>query len=63
MKETFGHGLRGEGEVQVGDRRERLQVGEWALIPAGEPLCYQLSEQWSEQLNETLNRIYSPGRG
>ena len=36
--------LGGEGEVQVGDRRERLQVGEWALIPAGEPLCYRLSE-------------------
>ena len=28
----------------MGDRRERLQVGEWALIPAGEPLCYRLSE-------------------
>ncbi|MGY4043027.1 AraC family transcriptional regulator [Aeromonas hydrophila] len=40
--------LGGEGEVQVGDRRERLQVGEWALIPAGEPLCYQLSEQVNE---------------
>ncbi|MFN4323856.1 AraC family transcriptional regulator [Aeromonas media] len=36
--------LGGEGEVLVGDRRERLQVGEWALIPAGEPLCYRLSE-------------------
>ncbi|QJT28533.1 AraC family transcriptional regulator [Aeromonas media] len=36
--------LGGEGEVQVGDRRERLQVGEWALIPAGEPLCYRLPE-------------------
>ncbi|MCO4202046.1 AraC family transcriptional regulator [Aeromonas hydrophila] len=44
--------LGGEGEVQVGDRRERLQVGEWALIPAGEPLCYQLSDQLSQQLNE-----------
>lgn len=40
--------LGGEGEVQVGDRRERLQVGEWALIPAGEPLCYQLGEQVNE---------------
>ncbi len=46
--------LGGEGEVQVGDRRERLQVGEWALIPAGEPLCYQLGEQLSEQVNEPL---------
>lgn len=47
--------LGGEGEVQVGDRRERLQVGEWALIPAGEPLCYRLPEtQWPEmQLAET----------
>ncbi|HDX8384167.1 AraC family transcriptional regulator [Aeromonas hydrophila] len=45
----------GEGEVQVGDRRERLQVGEWALIPAGEPLCYQLNEQLSEQLSEQVN--------
>ncbi|MGL6618828.1 AraC family transcriptional regulator [Aeromonas hydrophila] len=44
--------LGGEGEVQVGDRRERLQVGEWALIPAGEPLCYQLGEQPSEQVNK-----------
>ncbi|MGT4071230.1 UNVERIFIED_CONTAM: helix-turn-helix domain-containing protein [Aeromonas hydrophila] len=47
--------LGGEGEVQVGDRRERLQVGEWALIPAGEPLCYQLGEQLSEQLSERVN--------
>lgn len=47
--------LGGEGEVQVGDRRERLQVGEWALIPAGEPLCYQLGEQLSEQLSEQVN--------
>jgi AraC-like DNA-binding protein len=47
--------LGGEGEVQVGDRRERLQVGEWALIPAGELLCYQLGEQPSEQVNEPLN--------
>ena len=47
--------LGGEGEVQVGDRRERLQVGEWALIPAGEPLCYQLREQLSEQLSEQVN--------
>ncbi|HAU4895031.1 TPA: helix-turn-helix transcriptional regulator [Aeromonas hydrophila] len=47
--------LGGEGEVQVGDHRERLQVGEWALIPAGEPLCYQLSEQLSEQVNEQVN--------
>lgn len=47
--------LGGEGEVQVGDRRERLQVGEWVLIPAGEPLCYQLSEQLSEQVSEQVN--------
>ncbi|MGN5107104.1 AraC family transcriptional regulator [Aeromonas hydrophila] len=47
--------LGGEGEVQVGDRREWLQVGEWALIPAGEPLCYQLREQLSEQLSEQVN--------
>ncbi|MBS4674049.1 helix-turn-helix transcriptional regulator [Aeromonas hydrophila] len=47
--------LGGEGEVQVGDRRERLQVGEWALIPAGEPLCYQLSEQVNEPLDQPLN--------
>ncbi|MNV62152.1 HTH-type transcriptional activator RhaS [compost metagenome] len=38
--------------MQVGDRRERLQVGEWALIPAGEPLCYQLSEQVNEPLDQ-----------
>lgn len=36
--------LGGEGEVLIGDRLERLQVGEWALIPAGQPLCYQLPE-------------------
>lgn len=47
--------LGGEGEVLVGDRMARLQVGEWALIPAGEPLCYQLGEQLSEQVNEPLN--------
>lgn len=47
--------LGGEGEVLLGDRRERLQVGEWALIPAGEPLCYQLSEQLSEQVSEQVN--------
>ena len=47
--------LGGEGEVQVGDRRERLQVGEWALIPAGEPLCYQLSEQVNEPLDQPLS--------
>lgn len=47
--------LGGEGEVRVGDRFERLQAGEWALIPAGEPLCYQLSEQLSEQVNELLD--------
>lgn len=47
--------LGGEGEVQVGDRRERLQVGEWALIPAGEPLCYQLGDQPIEQVNEPLD--------
>ncbi|QXB30498.1 AraC family transcriptional regulator [Aeromonas sp. FDAARGOS 1405] len=44
--------LGGEGEVQVGDRRERLQVGEWALIPAGEPICYQLSEPLNQQVNK-----------
>lgn len=44
--------LGGEGEVQVGDRRERLQAGEWALIPAGEPLCYQLSEPLNQQVNK-----------
>ncbi|MFQ2204462.1 AraC family transcriptional regulator [Aeromonas hydrophila] len=48
--------LGGEGEVQVGDRRERLQVGEWALIPAGEPLCYQLGEQVNEPLNQQVNK-------
>ncbi|MDX7780502.1 AraC family transcriptional regulator [Aeromonas hydrophila] len=47
--------LGGEGEVLVGERRERLQVGEWALIPAGEPLCYQLSEQVNEQLDRPLS--------
>ncbi|MEH8146650.1 AraC family transcriptional regulator [Aeromonas hydrophila] len=47
--------LGGEGEVQVGDRRERLQVGEWALIPAGEPLCYQLGEQVNEPLAQPLS--------
>ncbi|MBX9565263.1 helix-turn-helix domain-containing protein [Aeromonas hydrophila] len=52
--------LGGEGEVQVGDRRERLQVGEWALIPAGEPLCYQLNEQLSEQLSERVNEPLDP---
>ncbi len=36
--------LGGEGEVLIGDRLERLKIGEWALIPAGEPLCYQLPE-------------------
>lgn len=36
--------LGGEGEVLIGDRLERLQVGEWALIPAGQPLCYRLPE-------------------
>lgn len=36
--------LRGEGAVLIGDRLERLKIGEWALIPAGEPLCYQLPE-------------------
>ncbi|EGX6955858.1 AraC family transcriptional regulator [Aeromonas hydrophila] len=51
--------LGGEGEVQVGDRRERLQVGEWALIPAGEPLCYQLGDQLSEQVNEPLDQPLS----
>lgn len=48
--------LGGEGEVQVGDRMARLQVGEWALIPAGEPLCYQLREQLSEQPGEPLSQ-------
>ncbi len=51
--------LGGEGEVRVGDRFERLQAGEWALIPAGEPLCYQLSEQLSEQVNELLDQPLS----
>ncbi|MDF2411496.1 helix-turn-helix domain-containing protein [Aeromonas sp. 2HA2] len=36
--------LGGEGEVLIGDSFERLQVGEWALIPAGQPLCYRLPE-------------------
>jgi AraC-like DNA-binding protein len=36
--------LGGEGEVLLGDRFERLPVGEWALIPAGEALCYRLLE-------------------
>ncbi len=36
--------LGGEGAVRIGDRLERLKIGEWALIPAGEPLCYQLPE-------------------
>lgn len=36
--------LGGEGAVLIGDRLERLKIGEWALIPAGEPLCYQLPE-------------------
>ncbi|MDX7901275.1 helix-turn-helix domain-containing protein [Aeromonas media] len=47
--------LGGEGEVLLGDRFERLPVGEWALIPAGEALCYRLPEtRWSEtQLPET----------
>lgn len=34
----------GEGEVLIGDSFERLPVGEWVLIPAGEPLCYRLPE-------------------
>lgn len=51
--------LGGEGEVLVGDRRERLQVGEWALVPAGEPLCYQLGEQPSEKVNEPLDQPLS----
>ncbi|MDX7612579.1 AraC family transcriptional regulator [Aeromonas caviae] len=51
--------LGGEGEVRVGDRFERLQAGEWALIPAGDPLCYQLSEQLSEQVNELLDQPLS----
>ena len=42
--------LGGEGEVLIGDSFERLPVGEWALIPAGEPLCYRLPET---QLPET----------
>jgi AraC family transcriptional regulator, activator of mtrCDE len=37
--------LGGEGEVLVGDRMERLPRGEWALIPAGQPFCYRLSEK------------------
>jgi AraC family transcriptional regulator, activator of mtrCDE len=40
--------LAGEGEVLIGDRRERLSSGEWALIPAGEQLCYQLPTALSE---------------
>lgn len=36
--------IGGEGEVQVGERTERLIGGEWALIPAGQPLCYRLPE-------------------
>lgn len=36
--------LGGEGEVRLGDGFVRLPVGEWALIPAGEPLCYRLPE-------------------
>ncbi|MDU1144978.1 helix-turn-helix domain-containing protein [Aeromonas rivipollensis] len=36
--------LGGEGEVWLGDGLVRLPVGEWALIPAGEPLCYRLPE-------------------
>ncbi|MGN4935337.1 helix-turn-helix domain-containing protein [Aeromonas rivipollensis] len=36
--------LGGEGEVRLGDGFTRLPVGEWALIPAGEPLCYRLPE-------------------
>ena len=36
--------LSGEGAVLIGDHLERLKIGEWALIPAGEPLCYQLPE-------------------
>ena len=42
--------LGGEGEVRLGDGFVRLPVGEWALIPAGEPLCYRLPET---QLPET----------
>ena len=36
--------LGGEGEVLIGERYERLVSGEWALIPAGQPLCYRLAE-------------------
>ena len=36
--------LSGEGAVLIGDHLERLKIGEWALIPEGEPLCYQLPE-------------------
>ena len=36
--------LSGEGAVLIGDHLERLKIGEWALIPAGEPLCYRLPE-------------------
>ncbi|WP_256353581.1 helix-turn-helix transcriptional regulator [Aeromonas sp. sif2416] len=36
--------LGGEGEVLIGERYERLVGGEWALIPAGQPLCYRLAE-------------------
>ncbi|MNQ13467.1 HTH-type transcriptional activator RhaS [compost metagenome] len=36
--------LGGEGEVLIGECYERLVSGEWALIPAGQPLCYRLAE-------------------
>lgn len=36
--------LGGEGEVLIGERYERLVSGEWALIPAGQPLRYRLAE-------------------
>ncbi|MGY4108020.1 helix-turn-helix transcriptional regulator [Aeromonas encheleia] len=36
--------LGGEGEVLIGESYERLVSGEWALIPAGQPLCYRLAE-------------------
>ncbi|MGY3886454.1 helix-turn-helix transcriptional regulator [Aeromonas aquatica] len=42
--------LGGEGEVLIGERYERLVSGEWALIPAGQPLYYRLAET---QLPET----------
>ncbi len=52
--------LAGEGEVLIGDCRERLSAGEWALIPAGEPLCYQLREAGEWELVWLLLHRDSP---